>query len=157
MEIVLLTVGKTGIGFVKEGIEEYVKRLRHYVSYSIMELPDCRNSRKQSEAEQKVVEGDLILSKLTSGDRVVLLDERGKEYRSVEFASRLEKIMASGCKRCVFVVGGPYGFSEAVYARADEMLSLSKMTFNHEMIRLFFTEQLYRGLTILRGEPYHHE
>lgn len=150
-----MTVGKTTIDFVKEGIAEYVKRLRHYVPYSIVELTDVK--RRLPEGEQKSAEGTMILSRLQASDHVVLLDERGKEYRSVEFAGRLEKIMSSGCKRCVFVVGGPYGFSQEVYDRANEMLSLSRMTFNHEMVRLFFTEQIYRGLTILRGEPYHHE
>ena len=153
----LLTVGKTSISYVKEGIAEYVKRIGRYIPYKIQELPDASRSGKISEGEQKEAEGSLILRNLGDGDHVVLLDERGKEYTSREFAGRLEKLMASGRKRIVFVIGGPYGFSEAVYARGNELLSLSKMTFNHEMVRLFFTEQIYRGISILHGLPYHHD
>ena len=153
----LLTIGRTNIGFVKDGIAEYTKRLKHYMPFRIEELPDVKIHAKRSEPEQKNAEGEMILSKLQQGDHVVLLDERGREYRSIEFAERLQRIMAGGFRRCVFVVGGPFGFSKSVYDRADEMLSLSKMTFNHEMVRLFFTEQIYRAMTILRNEPYHHE
>lgn len=156
MEIILLTVGKTGISYVREGIAEYCKRLSRYIPYSIHELPDARRGRL-SEGEQKEAEGTMILSFLNDTDHVVLLDENGREYTSREFAARLEKIMGSGKKRAVFVVGGPYGFSRKVYDRADAMLSLSRMTFNHEMVRLFFTEQLYRGISILQGLPYHHD
>lgn len=157
MDIQLLTVGKTSISYVRSGIEEYLKRLKRFVPYSISELPDARKSGKISESEQKEAEGDLILRSLNDSDMVVLLDERGKEYTSREFASFLERAMASGRKRLVFVVGGPYGFSQRVYDRADSKLSLSKMTFNHEMVRLFFTEQIYRGISILHGLPYHHD
>lgn len=157
MEIVLLTVGKTTIGYVNEGIAEYVKRLKRYIPYRIQELPDSKRSGKVSEAEQKEAEGEMILRQLAESDLVVLLDERGKEYTSREFAAYLERAMSSGRKRLVFVVGGPYGFSKKVYDRADSMLSLSKMTFNHEMVRLFFTEQIYRGISILHGLPYHHD
>lgn len=157
MEIVLLTVGKTTIGYVNEGIAEYVKRLKRYIPYRIQELPDSKRSGKVAEAEQKVAEGEMILRQLAESDLVVLLDERGKEYTSREFAAYLERAMSSGRKRLVFVVGGPYGFSKKVYDRADSMLSLSKMTFNHEMVRLFFTEQIYRGISILHGLPYHHD
>ena len=157
MEISLLTIGKTSISYVKEGIAEYCKRLKRYVRYSIIELPDARKSGKITEAEQKEAEADLILKEVADGDYVVLLDERGEQFTSREFASRLERLMASGRKRTVYVVGGPYGFSQRVYERADAMLSLSKMTFNHEMVRLFFTEQIYRGISILNGLPYHHD
>lgn len=157
MEIVLLTVGKTQTGFVKDGIENYVARLRHYVAYSIIEVPDVKQAGRLPEQKQKEEEGKAILSRLATSDLVILLDERGKEYSSMEFATRMESWMAGGRKRIVFVVGGPYGFSQAIYERADGKVSLSRMTFNHEMVRLFFTEQIYRAMTILRGEPYHHE
>lgn len=157
MEIELLTVGKTTIKFVNEGIGEYVKRLKHYIGYNISTLPDAKKNASSGAERQKEAEGEMILSRLHPGDYVVLLDERGKEYSSMEFAGFIEKQMLSGRKRLIFVVGGPYGFSKAVYERADGKVSLSRMTFNHEMVRLFFTEQLYRAMTILRGEPYHHE
>ena len=157
MNIELLAIGKTKTGFVAEGMEEYLRRLRRYVPFSLTELPDVRNAGRLPQEEQKEAEGILLLGKMTPADHVVLLDERGKQFTSREFASRLENIMASGKKRLLLVVGGPYGFSKAVYSRADEMLSLSKMTFNHEMVRLFMTEQTYRAMTILRGEPYHHD
>ncbi|MDE7465249.1 MAG: 23S rRNA (pseudouridine(1915)-N(3))-methyltransferase RlmH [Muribaculaceae bacterium] len=157
MDTELLTVGKSTIRFVIDGIEEYTKRLKHYLPYRITPLPDIRRGGSLTEAQQKEAEGELILSRLQPSDYVVLLDERGREYSSMEFAGFMEKQMVAGRRRVVFVVGGPYGFSEAVYRRADSKLSLSKMTFNHEMVRLFFTEQLYRAMTILRGEPYHHE
>lgn len=157
MDIQLLTVGKTTIGYVKEGIAEYCRRLSRYIPYSIQELPDARKSGKVSEAEQKEAEGSMILKTLNDSDFVVLLDERGKEYSSREFAGYLERLMSSGRKRTVFIIGGPYGFSQAVYDRADAKMSLSRMTFNHEMVRLFFTEQIYRGISILHGLPYHHD
>lgn len=157
MDIELMTVGKTGIPFVQAGIDEYVKRLRHYVPYKITPLPDVKKSASLTAQRQKEAEGEIILSKLQASDFVVLLDERGREFSSVEFSVFLEKQMSSGRRRLVFVVGGPYGFSQAVYDRADTKVSLSRMTFNHEMVRLFFTEQVYRAMTILRGEPYHHE
>lgn len=157
MEIQLLTIGKTTQSFVKEGIEEYSSRLRRYIPFSLESIQDIKATKSLSPSVQKEREGELINSCLNSSDHVVILDERGKQFSSMEFASRIEKIMASGKKRCVFVVGGPYGFSEKVYQRADEKISLSKMTFTHEMVRLFFVEQIYRAMTILRGEPYHHE
>jgi 23S rRNA (pseudouridine1915-N3)-methyltransferase len=155
MDIVLLTIGKTNTNYIQTGIDEYLKRLKRYVNFSIHQIPDIRKGGL-SEQMQKVKEGETILSFLNNSDRLVLLDERGTEYTSEDYAEWLQKRMASGLKRLVFCIGGPYGFSEDVYARANEMISLSKMTFNHEMVRLFFTEQLYRGFTILRGEPYHH-
>ena len=157
MVIELLTIGKTSIGFVENGIGEYTKRLKHYIPYSIRSLPDVKNASRMDQTRQKEAEGQKIIDSLTPSDFVVLLDERGKQYSSVEFSSFIEKQMLSGRRKTVFVVGGPYGFSKEVYERADSLLSLSKMTFNHEMVRLFFTEQIYRAMTILRGEPYHHE
>ena len=157
MEITLITIGKTSIKYVKAGIDEYIARLKHYIPYRIVEIPDVKRTSGMTEDKQKISEGEKILSMLTPADYVILLDERGKEYRSLEFATFIEKQMLSGRKRVVFVVGGPYGFSQEVYARSNALLSLSKMTFNHEMVRLFFTEQIYRAMTILNHEPYHHE
>lgn len=157
MNIVLLTVGKTRTGYVVEGIKDYLRRLKRYVPFELVELPDVKNAGKLSRELQKEAEGNAILGQLSPADHLVLLDERGRQFTSVEFADRLQAVMASGRKRLVMVVGGPYGFSRAVYSRANELLSLSKMTFNHEMVRLFITEQIYRAMTILRGEPYHHE
>ncbi len=157
MDIVLMTVGKTRIAFAAEGIKEYSRRLARYVPFVVSELPDVRSTRAMTEELQKEREGAMILDKISPADFVVLLDERGRQFSSVEFASYMEKLMGSGRKRMVFVIGGPYGFSEDVYARADAKLSLSRMTFNHEMVRMFFVEQIYRAMTILRGEPYHHE
>lgn len=153
----LLTVGKTATPYIIEGIEEYLRRLKRYVPFSIVTLPDIRNTRKLSEEQQKIAEGRLILDTLLPSDLVVLLDERGNEYTSRKFAEWMERTMAYGRKRVVFVVGGPYGFSPEVYDRSDYKISLSKMTFSHEMVRLFFVEQIYRAMTILRGEPYHHD
>lgn len=155
MDIALIAVGKTATGYVREGIEEYLKRLKHYIPFTVETVPDVRGG-KLSEEQQKRLEGERILSLLRPADRVVLLDENGSEYTSEKFAERLQKHMASGLKRLVFVIGGPYGFSPEVYGRADGKLSLSKMTLNHEMVRMFFVEQVYRAMTILRGEPYHH-
>lgn len=157
MEILLVTVGKTTRQYVKDGIEDFATRLKHYIPFTIVSIPDIKSSKALSEPIQKEKEGDLILGSLNSSDYVVVLDEHGREYTSVEFASFIRKIMLSGRKRLVFVVGGPYGFSDKVYDRADSKISLSKMTFTHEMVRMFFTEQVYRAMTILRGEPYHHE
>lgn len=157
MNFELLTVGKTRTRFVTEGIEEYMRRLKRYIPFEVNELPDIRNAGRISREEQKESEGLVILSKFRPSDHIVLLDERGRQYSSIEFADKLQDVMVSGKKRLVMVVGGPYGFSKAVYDRADELLSLSRMTFNHEMVRLFIVEQTYRAMTILRGEPYHHE
>lgn len=157
MEIELLTVGKTNTDYIIKGIEEYLKRLKHYIPFNVTYLQDVKGTSKMTEKQQKKVEGANILSKISVSDYIVLLDEKGKEFTSMEFANYIQRTMGSGRKRCVFIVGGPYGFSEDVYARADSKISLSKMTFNHEMVRLFFIEQIYRAMTILRGEPYHHE
>lgn len=157
MEITLITIGKTSIPYISEGIEEYRSRLKRYTPYDIITLPDVRNAHKLTHEQQKEAEGKLILESVGKSDYVFLLDERGRQYKSTDFATLLQKKMASGLKRLIFVVGGPYGFSKDVYDRADALFSLSLMTFNHEMVRLFFTEQVYRAMTILRGEPYHHE
>lgn len=157
MNFILLTVGKTHIPFVVEGIKDYCRRLERYVPFSIVELPDVRNAGAMPAETQKQREGEMMMSKFQPSDFVILLDEKGKEYSSMEFSGYISKLQSSGRKRAVFVVGGPYGFSPAVYDRADAKVSLSRMTFNHEMVRLFFVEQLYRAHTILRGEPYHHE
>ncbi len=157
MEIILLTVGKTTQNYIISGIEEYTKRLKRYIPYKIECLHDVKNTKSLTSEVQKEKEGELILNFISPADYCILLDEHGKEFTSVDFSIYLQKVMASGRKRAIFVVGGPYGFSQSVYSRADAKLSLSKMTFTHEMIRLFFTEQIYRAMTILRGEPYHHE
>ena len=155
MKITLLVVGKTTSAELIRLTDEYVGRLRHYVPFEITVQPKLRNTRNLSETQQKEQEGEAIL-RAAEGQFLILLDEHGKEYRSIDFAAQLQRWMNSG-RNITFVVGGPYGFSQAVYARADAQISLSKMTFSHQMIRLLFTEQLYRAFTILRGEPYHHE
>lgn len=157
MKITLAVVGKTSTGYLKQGIEEYVRRLAHYVSFDIRYIGDAKNTRNMSEAQQKIAEGQSILAMLERSDCVVLLDEHGREFTSVQMAEFVQQRMSSGVKRVVFVVGGPYGFSQEVYDRANYKLSLSKLTFSHEMVRLIFTEQLYRAFTILNHEPYHHE
>ncbi|MFV0565875.1 MAG: 23S rRNA (pseudouridine(1915)-N(3))-methyltransferase RlmH [Flavobacteriaceae bacterium] len=156
MEIKLLTIGKTDSKPLQTLIDEYAKRLGFYIKFSIEIIPDIKNAKNLSEAQQKDREGELILNKLNAADALVLLDENGKHFDSVGFSGYLQKKMNSGLKQLVFVIGGPYGFSNAVYAKANGKISLSKMTFSHQMVRLFFTEQLYRGFTILRNEPYHH-
>lgn len=157
MKIELVVVGKTSIGYLKQGIEEYIKRLKHYVPFEIRYIDDIKNTKNISEDQQKQIEGVKILSLLDKSDFVVLLDERGKEYTSIEYSNYIQKRMLSGAKKVVFVIGGPYGFSQDVYNRSNDKISFSKMTFNHEMIRLIFTEQLYRAYTIINHEPYHHE
>ncbi len=157
MKIVLLVVGKTTDSRIASLIADYSSRLSHYLPFSIEVIPELRNARSLSLEQQKEREGEQILRSLTDGDWLVLLDEGGQEFRSVEFSRYVERRCASGTRRLVFVVGGPYGFSPAVYERSREKVSLSRMTFSHQMVRLFFVEQLYRAMTILRGEPYHHE
>ncbi len=156
MEIAILTIGKTGVPYVRQGLDDYLRRLTHYASVKMYELADTRRGKSIPEAEQKQREGKMLLDAVKPSDYVVLLDERGRQYTSTAFSQWLQKKMSTGRKRLVLIIGGPYGFSQAVYDRADEMLSLSQMTFTHEMIRLFLAEQLYRSFTILRGEPYHH-
>ncbi len=157
MKITLAVIGKTNGKFLIDGIEEYSKRLSFYIPFNILYLPDVKNNKKLSEEQQKTLEGNTILNALENSDYVVLLDEHGKEFTSMEFSKYIEKKMSSVPKRLVFIVGGPYGFSQEVKNRANEKISLSKMTFSHEMIRLIFTEQLYRAMTIMNNEPYHHE
>lgn len=157
MKIELAVIGKTSIGYLKQGIDEYIKRLKHYVPFEIKYIDDIKNTKNISKDQQKRTEGTKILSLLDKSDFVVLLDEHGKEYTSMQYSSYIQKRMLSGTKKVVFVIGGPYGFSQEVYDRANDKISFSKMTFNHEMIRLIFTEQLYRAYTIINHEPYHHE
>lgn len=156
MKTLLLLVGKTQDKHFIAGIDDYAARIGHYMPFDIRVIPELRNTKNLSEQQQKAQEGELLLKQLQPSDTVVLLDERGAERRSVEFAAWLQKKQNSA-RRLVFVIGGPYGFSEAVYKRADEMVSLSRMTFSHQMVRLVFTEQVYRACTIIKGEPYHHE
>ena len=157
MKICLLTVGKTDIGWVREGLETYSSRLSHYVPFSVCEIPELKNTSALTRTQIKEREGELILKAIKPTDRVILLDERGKEYRSVEIADEIRRQSLSGGKDIVFVIGGAYGFSEAVYARSVGKISLSRMTFSHQMVRTIFAEQLYRAFTIIKGEPYHHE
>ena len=156
MKITLLVVGKTTDSHIEALIQEYQKRLTHYVPFTLQVIPELKNTKALTSEQQKQAEGELILRTITPATDLILLDEHGKEYRSIEFADYIQKRMSSG-RDVVFVVGGPYGFSEAVYRRANGKISLSKMTFSHQMVRLFFVEQIYRAMTILRGEPYHHE
>ncbi len=157
MNIKLLCVGKTDNKQLQALVDEYSKRLNFYIKYSIETLPDIKNVKNLSEQEQKTKEGALILSKLGPYDHLVLFDENGKSFSSVGFSKFLQKKMNSGIKTLVFVIGGPYGFSQEVYNKAIGKVSLSQMTFSHQMVRLFITEQIYRGFTILKGEPYHHQ
>ena len=157
MNIELIVVGKTDMKEVEALVTMYTKRLNHYVKFAITTLADVRNTRKLSEAEQKRLEGEQILKLISDADHLMLLDEHGAELRSIEFADMLQRRMSAGTKRLVFVIGGPYGFSDAVYQRANSKLSLSKMTFSHQIVRAIFAEQLYRAFTILNNEPYHHE
>ena len=156
MKTILILVGKTTDKHFQAGISDYADRITHYMPFDIVTIPELKNTKSLSEEQQKTAEGDLILKQTQPSDTVVLLDEHGKEFRSIEFAQWLER-KRNTARRLVFVVGGPYGFSPAVYARANEKLSLSRMTFSHQMIRLVFTEQVYRACTIIKGEPYHHE
>lgn len=156
MKTELILVGKTTDKHFQAGIDDYVGRVGHYMPFSVVVIPELKNTKAMSQAEQKQREGELILSKVQEGDALVLLDEKGKSLRSVEFAKWLEKRQHDG-RKLVFCIGGPYGFSDAVYQRANDMVSLSPMTFSHQMVRLVFTEQLYRACTIIRGESYHHE
>ena len=157
MKITLLTVGKTDRDWVRQGLDIYVSRLKHYIPFTLTEIPELKNVSAMSREQIKSREGELILKALQPGDVVVLLDEHGKEFRSIEFADWVERKMHTVNKRLVFIIGGPYGFAPKVYEAAQEKISLSKMTFSHQMIRLIFVEQLYRAMTILNNNPYHHE
>ena len=157
MKITLLTVGKTDKDWVRQGMDIYISRLKHYIPFSVIEIPELKNVSALSKDQIKTREGELILKNIRTSDDVILLDERGKQYSSMELAGVIRDKMTYGGRDIVFVIGGAYGFSEAVYARADAKLSLSRMTFSHQMIRLIFVEQLYRAMTILNNNPYHHE
>ena len=157
MKIQLTVVGKTNQDFVQKGLDEFCNRLKHYMPFELDIIPDIKNTKNLSQEQQKEKEGELILKNIQSGDYIVLLDERGKEFTSLQFADYIEKKTHTVSKKLVFVIGGPYGFSKKVYEMASEKISLSKMTFSHQMIRLIFIEQLYRAMTILNNEPYHHE
>jgi 23S rRNA (pseudouridine1915-N3)-methyltransferase len=157
MKITLLTIGKTEDKYLIEGIEIYLKRLKHYIQFRILEIPELKNTKSLSRDQQKIKEADLIFKQIQSTDHVILLDENGAEFSSKKFSVYLNKKMVGGQQHLVFIIGGPYGFSDEVYARGNDKMSLSQMTFSHQMIRLFFTEQLYRAYTILKGEPYHHD
>ncbi|MFR9165872.1 MAG: 23S rRNA (pseudouridine(1915)-N(3))-methyltransferase RlmH [Dysgonomonas sp.] len=157
MKISLLVIGKTDAKYFVDAVNEYTSRLTHYLPFDVQVIPDLKNTKNLTAEQQKEKEGELILRSLQTGDYLVLLDERGKELSSLQFAAYIEKRAHTVPKRLVFVIGGAYGFSKAVYEKASEKISLSKMTFSHQMIRLIFVEQLYRAMTILNNEPYHHE
>ena len=157
MKIKLLAVGKTDNKHLIQLIEEYQNRLKHYIKFELEVIPDIKNVKNLSEVQQKDKEGELILSKLQNTDHLILLDDKGKHFTSIEFSQYLQKKMNSGIKQLVLVIGGPYGFSDTFYKKAIAKISLSKMTFSHQMIRLFTVEQIYRAFTILKNEPYHHE
>jgi len=157
LKIKLLVVGKTDDKRIQSLIDDYTNRLKHYIPFDLEVIPDIKNVKKLSMDQQKTKEGELILSKVSPSDRLILLDEKGKEFSSMNFSKYIQKHMNSGVKQVIFVVGGPYGFSKEVYSKAQGKISLSQMTFSHQMIRLFFVEQIYRAFTILKNEPYHHE
>lgn len=157
MNIKLIAIGKTDNKNLQSLIDEYQKRLSFYIKFDLEIIPDIKNVKNLSESQQKEKEGELILAKITPTDQLILLDENGKTFSSMAFSEELQKKMNSGVKTLVFVIGGPYGFSDAVYNKANGKISLSLMTFSHQMVRLFFIEQIYRGFTILKNEPYHHQ
>lgn len=157
MEICVLSVGEISFPWIRQGISLFESRLERYIKFTSLILPDIKNSKSLSVEKIKEEEGKLIMQHLNPSDYVIMMDEKGKEYTSREFADMLQKQMNGGRKRLLFVIGGPYGFSEPVYKRADSKISLSRLTFTHEMAKLFLTEQLYRSFTILKGEPYHHD
>ena len=156
MKTVLILIGKTTDKVFQAAISDYVERIGHYMPFGLKVIPELKNTKSLSEEQQKEKEGELVMKLIQPSDTVVLMDEHGSEYRSVEFARWIER-KQNTCRRLVFIIGGPYGFSKALYQRADDKISLSRMTFSHQMVRLIFTEQLYRACTIIRGEPYHHE
>lgn len=156
MKTLLILVGKTTDRHFQAGISDYVERIGHYMPFELVTIPELKNTKSLSEEQQKTMEGELILKQIQPSDTVVLLDEHGKELRSIELAKWLEQKQQTA-RRLMFVIGGPYGFSKAIYNRANEQLSLSKLTFSHQMVRLVFTEQIYRACTIIKKEPYHHE
>ncbi|MBF0695481.1 MAG: 23S rRNA (pseudouridine(1915)-N(3))-methyltransferase RlmH [Flavobacterium sp.] len=157
MTIKLIAIGKTDSKPLQILIDDYTKRLSFYIKFELIVIPDIKNAKNMSESQQKEKEGELILTKTGISDQLILLDENGKSFSSIGFADEIQKKMNSGIKNLIFVIGGPYGFPPSVYERANGKISLSQMTFSHQMVRLFFIEQLYRGFTILRNEPYHHQ
>ncbi|MEA4937406.1 MAG: 23S rRNA (pseudouridine(1915)-N(3))-methyltransferase RlmH [Paludibacter sp.] len=157
MKVLLLMIGKTNQESLQQLILDYTNRIQYYLNFETVVIPELKNTRNLSTAEQKEKEADMILKQIDNQDNIILLDEKGKQYSSLAFADFMEKKMNSSIKRMVFVVGGPFGFSKKIYDRANGMISMSPMTFSHQMIRLIFTEQLYRAMTIIRGENYHHE
>jgi 23S rRNA (pseudouridine1915-N3)-methyltransferase len=157
MKIAFMQIGKTTDNNMSELVDLYSKRIKKYIPFEVITIPELKNTKNMPVQEQQMKEAGKIIQSLSVDDYVVLLDERGKEYRTIEFSSFLEKTFLLPKKRIIFIIGGPWGFSEAVYAKADQEISLSKMTFSHQMVRLLFLEQLYRVFTIIKGEPYHHE
>ena len=156
MKILLVMIGKTDEQYLQTGIDKYLARIKHYLPYEMKIIPDIKNTKNLSEDQQKKLEGELINQCFQAGDHIVLLDEKGKEFSSVGFSSYIEKKMASGLKRLVYVIGGPYGFSDDIYKLANDKIALSQMTFSHQMVRLIICEQIYRAMSIIRNEPYHH-
>lgn len=157
MKITLLVVGKTEDKYLIEGIEKYLSRLKHYIGFTLLVIPELKNTKNLTEQQQKSKEAELILKQISNPDVVILMDEKGKKYSSVQFSQYLNKQMIGSVQQLTFIIGGPYGFDESVYQRANGLISLSDMTFSHQMVRLFFVEQLYRAFSILKGEPYHHQ
>jgi 23S rRNA (pseudouridine1915-N3)-methyltransferase len=157
MKITLLIVGKTEDAYLKEGIDKYLKRLKHYTKIEVVEITELKNTKALTQEQQKTKEAELILKKIAATDHIILLDEKGMELSSPQFAAFIDKKAIGSVTNLVFIVGGPYGFDQSVYQRANDKISLSRMTFSHQMVRLFFVEQLYRAFTIIKGEPYHHE
>lgn len=157
MKITFLVLGKTDDKYINEGIAKYLGRLKHYIKFDLIEIPDLKNTKSLREDQQKAKEAELLQKALNPADHVILLDEKGTEFTSRQFSEFLNKKMVSGIQNLVFIVGGPYGFDESIYKLANGKISLSKLTFSHQMVRLFFIEQIYRGFTILKGEPYHHD
>lgn len=157
MKITFLTIGKTEDKYLLDGMEKYLKRLKHYIPFKVLELPELKNTKNLSQDQQKSKEAELIFKNISNTDQLILLDENGMNLTSTQFSGFLNKKMTGSIQHLVFVVGGPYGFSPDVYNRAHEKISLSRMTFSHQMVRLFFIEQVYRAFTIMKGEPYHHE
>lgn len=157
MRVAILQTGKTIEKYISDGVAEFSARIRKYAGFEILTIPELKNTKNMPVASQKMKEGNLILQLLNNEDYVVVLDEKGREFRTIEFSEQLRKIFMLSKKRVVFVIGGPWGFSDEVYERADFRMSLSKLTFSHQMVRLLFVEQLYRALTVIKGDPYHHE
>jgi 23S rRNA (pseudouridine1915-N3)-methyltransferase len=157
MKITLIAIGKTEEKYLIAGIDKYLARLKHYINFNLIIIPDIKNTKSLSETQQKVKEAEVIQKQLNANDTVILLDEKGKKFSSVQFSQYINKMMVGSVNHLVFIIGGPYGFDESIYQRSNGSLSLSDMTFSHQMVRLFFVEQIYRAFTILKNEPYHHQ